>query len=264
MPAPVPPTRAPRRARKWPPRLAPPPVLRALAGGLCGLIWPARCCTCAAPTEPPGLCPACAVGLVPRPDPRCTVCDDRLPAGVPAHRCGRCLERRPRYARAWGVFDYAGPAGDLIRAAKYAHQPAALDALARAVVARWPAPLDVDPPGVVIPIPLHPRRLAQRGHAPPLRLAARVCRALDLPLARRRLRRLRDTPEQAGLDDAARRRNVRQAFAARRVEGADVLLVDDAMTTGATVDAAAVALLRAGALRVRVLCAARVERDSAG
>jgi len=207
------------------------------------------------------LCAHCLPGLCARPAPRCCICDDRLPADAPAHRCGRCLDRRPRYARAWGLFDYAGPAGDLIRAAKYGRQPAALDMLARAMIGHWPPGLDGEPPSLVLPIPLHPRRLIRRGHSAPLRLAARVTRPLGLALARHRLRRVRDTPEQAGLDDRARRRNVRGAFIARKVAGHDVLLMDDAMTTGATVDAAAAALLAAGADRVRVLCAARVERD---
>lgn len=237
-------------------------LCRDLARGLCALVWPVACCACGSQTEPPGLCADCAPGLRARPAPRCTICDDRLPAEAPAHRCGRCLARRPRYARAWGLFDYAGPAGDLIRAAKYGRQPAALDALSRAMIGHWPPGLDGEPPSLVIPIPLHIKRRARRGHSPPLRIAAGLCRPLGLRLGRRHLRRVRDTPEQAGLDDGARRRNVRGAFAARRVAGHDVLLVDDAMTTGATVDAAADALLRAGAHRVRVLCAARVERDA--
>lgn len=235
-------------------------LARDLARGACALLWPARCCACGSPTEPPGLCPHCQGGLVARPAPRCALCDDRLPAEGPAHRCGRCLERRPRYARAWGLFDYAGPAGDVIRAAKYGRQPAALDMLSRAMVGHWPPALDGEPPTLVVPIPLHARRLVTRGHSAPLRLAVGVARPLGLPVGRRALRRVRDTPEQAGLDDRDRRRNVRGAFEARRVAGHDVLLVDDAMTTGATVDAAAGALLGAGAHRVRVLCAARVER----
>lgn len=235
--------------------------LVALARGFASLVWPVRCCACGVITEPPGLCATCEPGLVPRLDPRCIVCDGQLPQAAPAHRCGRCLARRPRFERAWGVFDYAGPAGDLIRAAKYGQQPAALDALARAVVARWPAALDVDPPGLVIPVPLHPRRVVARGFDPPLRLAARLCRPLGLNRGRRRLLRVRDTPEQAGLDDAARRRNLRGAFVARRVDGCDVLLVDDVITTGATADMATRALLKAGAARVRVLCGARVERN---
>lgn len=126
----------------------------------------------------------------------------------------------------------------------------------------WPATLDVERPTLVVPVPLHARRLARRGYSPPLRIAAHLCRALDLPLARRRLFRVRDTPEQAGLDDAERRRNLRGAFVARRVTGHDVLLVDDVITTGATIDAAARVLIDAGAVRVRAVCGARVERQA--
>lgn len=248
-PAPSPPAPRPRRL----------PLIAALWPGLCALLWPTRCCTCDALTEPPGLCPDCAPGLTPRDGPRCTRCDLTLPADTPAHRCGDCLARPPRYDRAWGIYDYAGPAGDLIRAAKYAHQPAALDALARALARTLPDPLHQDPPDIIIPLALHPRRLARRGHSAPLRLAHPIARALDRPLARHHLHRRRDTPEQAGLDDAARRKNLRGAFTARPVPP-DILLVDDVITTGATADAATQALHAAGATRVRVLCAARVER----
>lgn len=236
---------------------------RALWAGLCALVWPARCCTCGERCEPPGLCALCRRLLTPRAGPRCAICDLTLPQDAPAHRCGDCLDRRPRYDHARGVYDYAGPAGDLIRAAKYGHQPAALDALARALAADLPPALVADPPDLVIPVALHPRRVARRGHAPPLCLAHPVARALDRPLGRRSLRRIRATPEQAGLDDAARRRNLRGAFTARPVPP-DVLLVDDVITTGATADAAARALRTAGARRVRVLCAARVERTGRG
>jgi ComF family protein len=140
---------------------------------------------------------------------------------------------------------------------------AGLDPAAGAVVRAWireaagraPGPA----PDLLVPVPLHARRLRRRGFNPAGELARAVARGLRVrrdPLA---LRRVRDTPSQTGLDRPARRRNVRGAFAARARWTAPptVWLVDDVVTTGATLREAARALRRAGARRVVAICAAR-------
>ncbi len=226
-------------------------------------LWPACCAACGEVAPGPGLCVACAALTPPRSGPRCRQCDQPLPVEAPAHRCGRCLARPPAFERAWGVFDYAGPVGDGLRAGKYGRRPEIIAALADLVVAALPGELRADPPGAVVPVALHRRRVAQRRFDVPLVLGARIAKGLDVPLARWRLRRVRDTPEQAGLDEKARRRNLRGAFAVRGAPPLDVLLVDDVLTTGATAHSAADALRRAGAQRVRVLTAALVARGGA-
>ena len=192
---------------------------------------------------------------------RCVICDVTFGAPGPAHQCGRCLDRRPRFDRAWGLFDYTGPVGDALRRGKYGGRPEAIEGVGQLVGVHLPAALACAPPTTVVGVPLHPRRLAERGFSPPRLLAWYVARSLGVPLRRRGLRRVRHTPPQAGLNDTARRQNVRGAFAVKSWQPNDVLLVDDVFTTGATVDAAAAALRAAGAARVRVLCAAYVERD---
>jgi predicted amidophosphoribosyltransferase len=189
------------------------------------------------------------------------VCDVSFGAPAPAHRCGRCLDRRPRFERAWGLFDYAGPVGDALRRGKYGRRPEAIEHIGRLVGIHLPTALLAAPPTSVVGVPLHPRRVSERGFSAPRVLACYVACSLGVPLRRRGLRRVRHTPPQAGLNDKARRRNVRGAFAVTRWVPDDVLLVDDVFTTGATVDAAAAALRAAGASRVRVVCAAYVERD---
>ena len=120
-------------------------------------------------------------------------------------------------------------------------------------------------PHVVVPLPLHPRRLRQRGFNPAQLLARSVARALDVRLAPGLLERMRDTPSQTGLDRRERHRNVRDAFRARAGcrPPPRVLLVDDVVTTGSTLAEAARALRRAGALEVAAVCAARTPSPDA-
>jgi ComF family protein len=113
---------------------------------------------------------------------------------------------------------------------------------------------------LVAPVPLHPRRLRKRGFSQAEALArSAVPRHRRRAIETRVLRRLRDTPEQAGLGRKERRANVQGAFAARSVVGRRVLLVDDVVTTCSTAEAAAEALLDAGAASVEVLALARAE-----
>jgi len=106
---------------------------------------------------------------------------------------------------------------------------------------------------LVVPVPLHPRRIRARGFNPAGRLAKRLARELGLAFDPVALVRLRDTPSQTGLSATARRRNVAAAFAPVRALPEAVWLVDDVITTGSTVAAAARALRRAGARRIVAL-----------
>ncbi len=119
--------------------------------------------------------------------------------------------------------------------------------------ARAPAPA----PDLVVPVPLHPRRLRERGFNPATLLARALARERRVRLDPVALRRVRDTPSQTRLDRRARRRNVRGAFVARARVPPRVWLVDDVVTTGSTLGEAARALRRAGARSVVGVCAAR-------
>lgn len=228
-----------------------------LMHGLLALTFPLDCLSCGELAQGEPFCEVCRRHLVPRDGPRCQICDARVAA--PQTRCGRCVAEPPPFERAWALFDYIGPVGDAIRAGKYDNRPEAMPAVGRLLAANLPPGLEGA--GAVVPVPLHPRRLARRKIDAPLLLARIAAKRLGLPCLPRGLQRVKDTRPQAGLTERERRENVRGAFAIGRARPPpEVLLVDDVMTTGATVRAAAAVLREAGVARVRVLTVAVAER----
>lgn len=156
-----------------------------------------------------------------------------------------------------GALRYQEPTSNLIHRFKYEGCFALAGPLASALIAAWP--VWQQPPDLIIPIPLHPRRKRRRGYNQSELLAAPLARALGLPLNHRGLQRIRHTAPQVGLGPEERHDNVRGAFAtADSLAGRHVLLIDDVLTTGATMRAAAEALLVAGVASVSAYCLARV------
>jgi ComF family protein len=171
--------------------------------------------------------------------------------------CVACrLEQTPlQELRAVCVFD--GPARDAVHALKYDGMFSVAEPLAQLMVARYPR--WSEPVDLIVPVPLHPERVRERGYNQATLLARRLCEPVGVPLDDAALWRTRHTRPQVGLDRAERRQNVQGAFAAERerVEGMRILLVDDVCTSGATLASAATALLEAGAVTVRGYCFAR-------
>ncbi|MFZ5636297.1 MAG: double zinc ribbon domain-containing protein [Pseudomonadota bacterium] len=231
------------------------PALPARLAGLCGRLWPAHCPVCREPADPgDDLCPACLRDL---PWNRCACPRCGLPLPLPASACGHCLRHPPPLDETRAVFRYAPPLDRLLPRLKFHADLAAgricADRMAAALV-------DAPRPQALVPLPLHRARLRARGFDQTLELARPLARALDLPLCDDLLVRTRDTAPQSRLDAAARRRNLRGAFAVPtdRLLPAHVALVDDVMTTGATLHAAAETLRRAGVARVDAWVCARV------
>jgi ComF family protein len=236
------------------------------AGWLLDALLPPQCLACRGPVDRAGrLCAECWRGIDFIAPPSCARCG--LPfefdPGAGA-LCGACLREPPLFDRAAAVMRYGETSKRLILAFKHADRieaaPPFGEWLARAGAAL------IAETELVAPVPLHRWRLLARRYNQAALLAQAVGRIARRPVALDLLRRLRPTPSQGGLDAAQRRRNVRGAFAVRphwreHVGGRAVLLVDDVMTTGATVEACARALKRAGAARVHVLTLARVVRD---
>lgn len=184
---------------------------------------------------------------------RCTRCAAPAPQGQP--RCGRCMTHPPAFDHAVAVWDHAYPWHLLVERFKFDDALDLADTLAQhlhAAIERQDAPVAVD---CIVPVPLSARRLAERGYNQAWELARRLGVRLGCPARSDLVLRRRDTPTQVGLDLAQRLRNLRGAFAVPQPRYADlhgrrVAVVDDVMTTGATISAVAQALRAAGAQAV--------------
>jgi ComF family protein len=219
---------------------------------LADALIPPRCLLCEARGQAGvDLCPACTRAL-PWLGPACPRCALPLAhAGV----CGSCLRQPPPLDAVHACLRYAAPVDHLLPRFKFHNDLAAGRLLATLMARRAPA-LDGDV--VLVPVPLHPRRLRQRGYDQALELARPLAHQLDLALAPSLLRRVAHTQAQSGLDARARRRNLRAAFGVTTAQPPPrVVLVDDVMTTGATLQAATRALRRAGVIQVQAWVCAR-------
>lgn len=221
------------------------------------LLGPTRCLACDDPGQDGlDLCAACEATL-PVHTSACRRCALPLPGPGPDALCGGCLAGRSPLEEVHAAFLYAAPLDRLLPRLKFGGDLAAGRLVSQLMASRLGG---VPRPQALVPLPLHRARLRRRGFDQALELARPLGRALDLPVLDGALVRQRATAEQSTLSAIARRRNVRGAFAARpRLPlPAHVALVDDVMTTGATLRAAAVALRRAGVHRVDAWVAARV------
>ena len=234
--------------------------------GLIGIVYPPTCIACqAANGEAQALCPACwrGIGFIERP-----YCE-RLGTPFPVDLGNGLLSPAaiadpPVFARARAVCRFDGTARELVHRLKYGDRVELSLTLGR-MMAQAGRELTADA-DLVLPVPLHRTRLWRRRFNQAAALARIVCRETGLPLETTALTRIRRTRQQVGLTRAQRAENLQGAFhvsATMRscIEGRRVLLVDDVLTTGATVNAAARALLRAGASAVDVLTFARVVTD---
>jgi ComF family protein len=230
----------------------PAPMLHALLSAV-----PSRCSVCGRwPAEP--VCSACRARFAPE-QARCRCCALPVPAGVTT--CGTCVLTPPPLDACHAGVAYGYPWAQLLARYKFQDDPG-WAALFAGLLRSQPGVQDeLDQADAVVPMPLAPARLAQRGFNQAQELARRLAPGkADAHL----LLRVRDTPPQVALGRTAREANVRGAFAPepgrqRELHGKRVVLVDDVMTSGASLHAAAGALRAAGAVRVSALVAARTD-----
>jgi ComF family protein len=224
---------------------------------------PPRCVLCGRAGQRPtlDLCADCAADLprVPRPCPRCGLPVPLESATAAAGAdCAQCRTVVAPYASCVAPWLYEFPLSHLVQALKYegalAHARVLGTLLADEVKRVHPGR-----EAILVPVPLHHRRLQQRGFNQSHEIARIVARRLHWPLAARALRRTRDTTSQVGLSRTQREQNLHGAFAVEPalIKGRRVILLDDVLTTGSTAHAAASALQAAGATRVDLVAVAR-------
>jgi ComF family protein len=237
--------------------------------GLLDVVLPPRCLACGAAVAAQGrLCASCWRSLTFLAPPHCRTCGYPLPHAVPeAPLCGSCAVEPPAYDRARAVLRYDEGARTLILAFKHADRTDTAPAFGR-WLARAGAELLADA-DLIVPVPLHRWRLLRRGYNQAAVLARALARESGVAMVPDLLQRRRATRSQQGLGAQARLANITAGafrphpWHRRQIADRKLLLIDDVMTTGATVGACAQVLRRAGAARVDVLTLARVVRDAA-
>jgi ComF family protein len=214
---------------------------------------PAHCVLCGARSASDRLCEPCAATLPRLPPERCARCALPLPSGA---TCGACLASAPRYDRVVAAHPYAFPVDALVHSYKYAGDLTLAPLLGRALAAHLTADVDA-----IVPMPLSASRLKARGFNQAQELARHLGDALRVKVLTEACRKVAETPPQAALPFSERARNVRGAFVCDAdLRQMRIAVVDDVMTTGATVNELARNLKRAGATHVSVWVVARTLR----
>lgn len=218
-------------------------------------LLPQDCMLCGSASGAELLCAACDRELPRLPAHRCPQCALPTPDG---ERCGRCLTQAPHFDATLAVFRYDFPIDKLVQAYKYGQQLALAGYFVRQFSpARWPPDADL-----LLALPLHAKRLRARGYNQALEIARPLARRTGTPLATAICTRSRDTPPQADLRWRERVKNIRNAFdCTTDLSGKHIVLVDDVLTTGASVGECARTLKLHGAARVTVAVVARAIID---
>lgn len=230
------------------------------------MVYPPRCPSCRAYVTADGnFCPECFSRLRMIDAPHCACCGIPFVVAVDATtRCPTCLEAPPDFDVARAALVYDGISAPLITALKFHDQWAGLERYTQMLL-RVGKPL-LEGADMVIPVPLHWRRLLRRKFNQSALLAYAISAQSHVPCQAALLMRVQYTKPQMRLDRATRLKNVKRAFAVRAsadhlLHDKVVVLVDDVVTTGATANACARALKQAGAREVRVLALARTVRE---
>jgi len=240
--------------------------LSVLANSFLDLIYPRYCLICYTSlnnTDKKALCVECAEQIeFIHQNTVCYKCGtDFGPYATSETPCQECFYHPPRFTKAIGVARYQGIMRELIHKFKYAKEKVLLDELADLLIKRWLKTNSSLPPiDLIIPAPLYHKKLKERGFNQSELLAERLHKTLGIPLELNNLIKIKLTPDQASLDSSARKKNLIDAFQVTNpqdIDGKNILLIDDVLTTGATASEIARTLKKNGAKDVYVLVLAR-------
>ena len=233
-------------------------------------LYPPRCRACGGRIngrDSAYFCASCKKNIQLVSHPLCKVCGKPFPdASGDDHICGVCLARPPHFAcaRAWACYPREEldehPLRQVVQKFKYGRKVSLGKPLGQLMARGCQEFLSECQVGLIIPVPLHPKRLRWRGFTQSVLLARQISRDYKIPMDPFVLRRNKETSAQTQLTEEERRRNVRAAFAMnpeRSIEGNNILLVDDVYTSGATVNECSRTLKKHGAKEVYVLTLAR-------
>ncbi len=229
-------------------------------------ILPCTCEICARPAASL-FCAQCRLDLT-RNNECCVQCAEELPSTIEfayapqSKRCGRCITNPPDFQRTVFAYDYNGPVAELIQRFKFNESLILNHLLADMITSRlkeYEFPL----PEALIPVPLHPLRLKQRGFNQSLELARRIGKTLNIPVYHTLLIRTRNTPKQSGLARRTREINIKGAFQLKagknkaQLKSKHLAIVDDVITTGSTTREVAKILKRSGAASISAIAVAK-------
>lgn len=213
-------------------------------------LLPESCLLCGTDSQAHLLCADCTADLPALPTASCPKCGEQTTHG---ERCGACLKEAPHFDRTIALYRYDFPVDRIIHALKYGHQLAVAGWLGVKLAERLTADKRL-----IIPLPLHPERVRERGFNQSAEIARVLGNCLNFPVDRSSVLRNRATLPQADLPLKERHKNVRGAFECRSdMSGRNILLIDDVMTTGATLNECARVLKLHGAADILVAVAAR-------
>ncbi|MBE0575968.1 MAG: ComF family protein [Desulfuromonadales bacterium] len=226
------------------------------------LLLPPACLLCGGllPTghDAQTFCRDCLATMRPLTSAHCRCCAQPFPDTTSNHLCGICLQRPPPFSIVHAAGIYQGKLKEAIHKLKYRNRLALAKPLGQLLGKSIVAAGNGFAPDRIIPVPLHPRRLRQRGYNQALEVARPIAQQSGLLLDTTLLQRTRNTPQQQGLSATERRSNLRNAFTlTSRAPALRILLIDDVMTTGETVRECSRTLLAGGIDEVQVAVVGR-------
>lgn len=228
-------------------------------------IFPPLCIACSdvlSSRQEKVFCEACNRNILYLTQSHCPVCGIIFPdSPAPDHLCGRCLEDHPHYDIARAALAYEGVIHDAIHQFKYGRNLTVGEALAGLLTDFHFSDIEIGSFDLIIPVPLHVRRLRRRGFNQALILARALGKKHGVAVDFSLLKRKKLTLTQTGLDKKEREKNIKDAFSvvhSEKLKAKNVIVVDDVYTTGATINECAKTLKKAGAAQVAVITLARV------